>query len=103
MQIDHTIAELRQALVGTSRSAFVPTMGNLHEGHLYGVSVFEDGEDEGSDAATGTVFAAVLAELDALVLKAFVEITVTVAAERGRSAEGTVDFDVLTAIGKTCH
>ncbi len=34
MRIIHTIAELRQALAGTSRSSFVPTMGNLHEGHL---------------------------------------------------------------------
>ena len=34
MLIIQTIAELRQALAGTSRCAFVPTMGNLHEGHL---------------------------------------------------------------------
>lgn len=33
MQVIHTIAELRQALAG-QHSAFVPTMGNLHEGHL---------------------------------------------------------------------
>ena len=34
MRILHTIAELRQALAGVSGTAFVPTMGNLHAGHL---------------------------------------------------------------------
>ena len=34
MRIIHTIAELRQALAGTVSTAFVPTMGNLHAGHL---------------------------------------------------------------------
>ena len=34
MRIVHTIAELRQALAGASKTAFVPTMGNLHDGHL---------------------------------------------------------------------
>ena len=34
MRIIPTIAELRQALAGTPPAAFVPTMGNLHEGHL---------------------------------------------------------------------
>lgn len=34
MQIIHTIAGLRTALAGQTRTAFVPTMGNLHEGHL---------------------------------------------------------------------
>lgn len=33
MQVIHTIAELRQVLAGHS-PAFVPTMGNLHAGHL---------------------------------------------------------------------
>lgn len=34
MQVIHTIAELRQALARYDRPAFVPTMGNLHDGHL---------------------------------------------------------------------
>ncbi|MET4577904.1 pantoate--beta-alanine ligase [Ottowia thiooxydans] len=34
MQIVHSIAELRHALRHTARPAFVPTMGNLHAGHL---------------------------------------------------------------------
>ncbi len=34
MHVVHTIAELRQALAGANGSAFVPTMGNLHAGHL---------------------------------------------------------------------
>jgi pantoate--beta-alanine ligase len=34
MQILHTVADLRAALPGAGACAFVPTMGNLHEGHL---------------------------------------------------------------------
>ena len=34
MRTLHTLAELRAALAGASETAFVPTMGNLHEGHL---------------------------------------------------------------------
>jgi pantoate--beta-alanine ligase len=34
MQIVHTLADLRRALDGASLRAFVPTMGNLHDGHL---------------------------------------------------------------------
>ncbi|MFZ5512765.1 MAG: pantoate--beta-alanine ligase [Pseudomonadota bacterium] len=34
MDIHHTIAGLRSALARAGRIAFVPTMGNLHEGHV---------------------------------------------------------------------
>jgi len=34
MHIVHTIAELRQQLSSFKRPAFVPTMGNLHDGHI---------------------------------------------------------------------
>ena len=34
MLILNTVAELRDVLSGVSRTVFVPTMGNLHEGHL---------------------------------------------------------------------
>lgn len=34
MQVIHTVAELRERLANEQAIAFVPTMGNLHEGHL---------------------------------------------------------------------
>ena len=34
MQLVHSIADLRAALQGRGHPSFVPTMGNLHEGHM---------------------------------------------------------------------
>ena len=34
MQVVHSAADLRAALAGQPRTAFVPTMGNLHAGHV---------------------------------------------------------------------
>jgi len=34
MRVIRSIAELREALAGPTRPAFVPTMGNLHDGHM---------------------------------------------------------------------
>jgi pantoate--beta-alanine ligase len=34
MRTVHTVAELHAALAGAGNTAFVPTMGNLHDGHL---------------------------------------------------------------------
>ena len=34
MRLVHTADELRNSLAGSNQTAFVPTMGNLHEGHI---------------------------------------------------------------------
>jgi len=34
MRLIHSIAELRAALLDARETAFVPTMGNLHSGHI---------------------------------------------------------------------
>ena len=39
MQIIHTVAELRARLKSEANTAFVPTMGNLHAGHIHLVEI----------------------------------------------------------------
>ena len=51
MQIVHTIADLRHALQGAACRAFVPTMGNLHDGHLQLMRMARTAADQ---RATGT-------------------------------------------------
>ncbi len=43
MDIIHTVADLRQRLKRESAIAFVPTMGNLHAGHIYLTRIARDG------------------------------------------------------------
>jgi hypothetical protein len=67
---------------------------DLHERHLDGVGVFDHGQEEGGRAAAS----AIDVQTDALFLVALVEVTETVAPQRGRSALRAVGFQVLTAI-----
>jgi pantoate--beta-alanine ligase len=56
MKICHTIEELRTALAG-KRSAFVPTMGNLHAGHIALVARAQQCKTEGtSDTTVASIF-----------------------------------------------
>jgi pantoate--beta-alanine ligase len=44
MKIVHSIHELRDQLRGQNRTAFVPTMGNLHEGQASWMTGREPGD-----------------------------------------------------------
>jgi len=52
MQVHPTIAGLRAALKHAGRVALVPTMGNLHEGHI---ALMRQARDHG-DAVVATIF-----------------------------------------------
>ena len=52
MHIVHTIAELRAALRGFQKPSFVPTMGNLHDGHI---ALVQQAQPLG-DAAVSSIF-----------------------------------------------
>ena len=69
---------------------------DLHERDLDRIGILEDGQDE---IGTAAAFA-IGVEFDLLLLKAFVEEAETVAAKCGRSALGSVDFQMLARGGR---
>ena len=52
MDIHSRVADLRAALKPRQRIAFVPTMGNLHEGHI---SLMQQARDHG-DTVVASIF-----------------------------------------------
>ena len=97
MRVIHTLAELRQALAGQTRSAFVPTMGNLHEGHLRLCRIArEQGIADVSDVALLKRLRTSGAWLEALTRGMF-RIT---SKERGRFSRPSITSATLTVLNE---
>lgn len=56
MQVIRTIADLRRALPGPGAAALVPTMGNLHQGHLALVATALQHRSEGAERVVASIF-----------------------------------------------
>ncbi len=54
MHIVHTIDDLRQTLQGAACRTFVPTMGNLHEGHLQLMRMARSAADQRTHTSSGS-------------------------------------------------
>lgn len=56
MQVHHTIAAMREARNSAGRVALVPTMGNLHEGHIALMTQAREFEGQRADTVVATIF-----------------------------------------------